>query len=36
LVSNAFLFVWLHRLWQHHRDLIASTRMAASGMSSND
>ena len=36
LVSNCFLFVWLHRLWHHHRDLIASTRMASSGISSND
>ncbi|QEF99841.1 hypothetical protein Mal15_39080 [Stieleria maiorica] len=36
LVANAFLFISLHRLWYHHRDLIASSRMAASGMSSND
>ncbi|MCS7470997.1 hypothetical protein NZK35_30445 [Stieleria sp. ICT_E10.1] len=36
LVANAFLFISLHRLWYHHRDLIASSRMAASGMSNND
>ncbi len=36
LVANAFLFISLHRLWYHHRDLIASSRMAASGMSSSD
>ncbi|PAY15841.1 hypothetical protein CKO51_29925 [Rhodopirellula sp. SM50] len=36
LVANAFLFISLHRLWYHHRDLIASSRMAASGMSNNE
>ncbi|KAA5543672.1 hypothetical protein FYK55_10735 [Roseiconus nitratireducens] len=36
LVANGFLFLWLHRLWYHHRDLIASSRMAASGLSSAD
>ncbi|WP_253154044.1 hypothetical protein [Stieleria tagensis] len=36
LVANGFLFVWLHRLWHHHRDLIASSRMAASGISTVD
>ena len=36
LVANAFLFISLHRLWYHHRDLIASSRMAASGISSNE
>ncbi|MEM6363604.1 MAG: hypothetical protein AAF745_04190 [Planctomycetota bacterium] len=33
LVSNGFLFVWLHRLWHHHRDLIAQNRIATSGIS---
>lgn len=36
LVANAFLFVSLHRLWYHHRDLIASSRMASSGISTSD
>ncbi len=36
LVANAFLFVSLHRLWYHHRDLIASSRMASSGISINE
>ena len=36
LVSNGFLLIWMHRLWHHHRDLIASSRMAASGIAAND
>ncbi|OYP36749.1 hypothetical protein [Rhodopirellula sp. MGV] len=36
LVSNAFLLTWLHRLWQNHRDLIASSRMSANSISVND
>ncbi|MEM0925621.1 MAG: hypothetical protein AAGJ83_06255 [Planctomycetota bacterium] len=33
LVANVFFFVWLRRLWLHHRDLVASSRMTASGIS---
>ncbi|MCA9138036.1 MAG: hypothetical protein KDB00_14790 [Planctomycetales bacterium] len=36
IMANGFLFVWLHRLWYYHRDLIASSRMATSGISNND
>lgn len=36
LVANAFLFISLHRLWYHHRDLIASSRMASSGITTSD
>lgn len=36
IVANVFLFVWLHRLWQHHRDLIATSRMSSSGISAAD
>lgn len=33
LVANAFLIISLHRLWYRLRDLIASSRMAVSGIS---
>ncbi|MEM6470050.1 MAG: hypothetical protein AAF802_10885 [Planctomycetota bacterium] len=36
IVANVFLLVWLHRLWQHHRDLIATSRVTASGISASD
>lgn len=36
LVANAFLFIWLHRLWSHYRELVASSRLAASGISTNE
>ncbi|WP_149498474.1 hypothetical protein [Roseiconus lacunae] len=36
LVSNAFLLTWLHRLWQNHRDLIASSRMSSSSIATNE
>lgn len=36
LVSNAFLLTWLHRLWQNHRDLIASSRMSSGSMAAGE